>query len=104
MIKPPSVGPTASPAATEIPTKPSAWPRCCGGTFFVTIAGPMANSMPAPTACTTRAATSTQTLGASEQRSEPPTKTTNPAKYTRLSPSMSPRRPNVKRNVLMVSR
>ena len=62
-----------------VPLIPSALPRSpCGKTALV-IAMPLAMSIEAPTAWTTRKAMSASALGAAPQRAEPRVNTTNPA-------------------------
>ncbi len=79
MISPPIEGPRASPTATATPTKPNARPRSCGGNVWVMMAGPTANSMPAPRACRPRNAIKAQMLHDRAQASDPSVKPTNPA-------------------------
>ena len=55
---PPSTGPVASPAPTSAPWMPSAHPRERPGNDAVTIAVPLDITIAAPSACTTRAPTS----------------------------------------------
>ena len=78
-MSPPSGGPAVRPSATTVPTEPSARPRMPGGNAAVTMAGPIAIIALAPSAWTTRAATSPPRPPASPHSADPAVKTARPA-------------------------
>ena len=68
------------------------------------MAGPAANIIAAPNACSTRKPTSDQMDQDRVQAREPTVNRTKPVTYTLFSPIMSANRPKVSRSVLMINR
>jgi hypothetical protein len=91
---PPIGGPIAAPTPPSAAQAPIAAERCAGAKVGRTRPSDVGVIAAAPTACTTRAATSNSTVGASAQRAEPATKSARPARKTRSRPTRSPSLPN----------
>ena len=72
------VGPRMMPIDTIEPVMPSARPRSVGGKVSVTMAGPSARIIAAPTAWMMRPATSQPTPGANPHSADAAVKTMNP--------------------------
>ena len=90
---PPITGPRAAPSAPSADQVPIACERAAGGTEASSSDSDAGTIRPAPVACTTRAAISTVTPGASPQHSDPAEKTTSPATNSRRRPTRSAHRP-----------
>ncbi len=87
-----------------VPPMPSALPRSLGGNVSVMMAGPMANAIAAPTACSTRKPMSQYTLVDRPHSSDPRMKMTSPAMKIGFLPRMSANRPTPSKSVAMVSK
>ena len=91
--KPPITGPRAAPSAPMADHVPMAWARECPGTAANNSDSDAGTIMPAPIACTRRAAMSSDTLSERPDRTEPSVKTTRPATNMRRRPMRSAHRP-----------
>ena len=86
-------GPSAAPRAPRADQVPMAWERAAGGTEASSSDSDAGTIMPAPAACTTRAAISAPTPGASPQNREPRLNAIRPATNSRRRPIRSAHRP-----------
>ena len=83
-----SVRPTPTARCSRAPTLGGSQETSCE-----TSAGPAANSIEAPTACSTREATSASIEPEAAHAAEPSPNTSSPPTYSRLRPQTSPSRP-----------
>jgi hypothetical protein len=90
---PPITGPRAAPSAPRADQVPMACERAAGGTEASSKDSDAGTIRPAPTACTTRAAISRLTPGASPQHSDPAQNASRPATNSRRRPTRSAQRP-----------
>ena len=90
---PPIVGPSVAATAAPAVQRPTAAARRSGGNSPTTRPSDVGIMSAAPTAWTTRAATSHHGPGAAAQRADAATKTPRPVRKTRLRPRRSARRP-----------
>ena len=94
MITPPIAGPMSAEVAHTPDVKPCIRPRCRASKRSPIIVTPVEMSAPAPRPCSARNAMSWSIVPASPHSIDAPTKTTSAAKYTRLRPWTSAKRPN----------
>ena len=90
---PPRAGPVAAAMPPAAPQSAVAVARCSSGNSGSSSASDVGTRIAAPAACTTRAATSTSTDGASPQTAEAARKVETPTKNIRRRPRRSDSRP-----------
>ena len=92
-ISPPSTGPSAEASAATPAIAPITFIRCSGGNAAITSSCEDGTSSAPPAACSTRAATSSGTVGAVAQSTDPAVNAARPARNRRRPPSTSANRP-----------
>jgi hypothetical protein len=90
---PPMTGPRAAPSAPSADQVPIAFGRAAAGTAASSSDSDAGTIAPAPAACTTRAAISAPTPGASPHSTEPRLNPASPATNSRRRPTRSAHRP-----------
>ncbi len=103
-MSPPSVGPVLMPSDTMTAFRPSALPRSLRGNASTTSAIAGAKMSAPPTPWSARAPTSSGSVGAIPQISDPAVNSATPAIHTRSRPTRSASRPKVSRLAAITTR
>ena len=93
MSSPPTTGPSAGATSVGIITIVDARARSIGGKARNSMAMPIGVSIPPPTPCRTRKATSWPIVWANAAQHEPPTNSASAVRNTRFVPKRSPIQP-----------